>query len=136
MVAQNVWGFLHCQNPQSLLPHLQQALVVFQYALMIQVLLRAPHRSPSTSLCFHEMKGEKETCVAPHHPPYLHQVLLISCVLKVPELSGSKGETTVILWIGFPVQDPDLALLTAVPRVIVDQAPEDHLFLGLVHHFS
>jgi hypothetical protein len=136
MVAQSVWGFLHCQNPQNPLPHLQQALVVFQHALAMQVLLRAPLRNPSTSQCFHEMKGEEETFVAPHHPHYPHQVLLTSCVLKVPELSGSRGETTVILWIGFPVQDLDRALLAAAPRVIVDQAPEDHLFLGLVQHFS
>lgn len=132
MVAQSVWGFLHCQNPQNLLPHPQLAPVVFQYALMTQVLLRTLHQNPSTSLCFREMRGE----VAPRHPHFPHLDHLISCALKVLELSGSRGETTVMLWIGFPVQDPDQALLAVVLRIIVDQAPEDRLFLGLVHHFN
>jgi hypothetical protein len=103
---------------------------------MIQVLLKALRQNPAMNLCFHEMRGEVEIYVAPHHLHYPHLDHLINCVLKAPELSGSREETTVMLWIGFLVQDPDQALLAAVPRVTVDQAPEGHLFLGLVHHFN
>jgi hypothetical protein len=109
--------------------------VEFLYVAMMQVLLRALHQSLSMSLYCQEMKEEVETCVAPHHLHYPSLDLLISCVLKVLGWRGSKEGTTIMLQIGFPVQDPDLALLAVVLHVIVGPVPEGHLFLGLVYHF-
>jgi hypothetical protein len=91
MVVPSVWGFLHFQNQQSLLPHLQQALVEFQCVPTIPVLLRALHQNLFMSPYCHEMRGEVETYAVPHHLHYPHLDHLISCVLRVPAWRGSRG---------------------------------------------
>jgi hypothetical protein len=136
MVVPSVWGFLHFQNQQSHLPHLPQALVVCLYVPTIQVLHRVLCQSLSMSQCCHGMRGAVEKSVVHHHLHYLHLDHPISCVLKVPEWRGSRGETTVTLWIAFLVQDQDRAHLAAVLHVTVDPTPEGRLFQGLVHCFT
>lgn len=136
MVVPSVWGFLHFQNQQSHLHHLPQALVVFLYVPMIQVLHRTLRQSLSMSLCCHGMKGEVQTSVVHHHLHYLHPGRPISCVLKVLEWRGFRGETTTILQMVFLVQGQGRVRLAAILHVTVDPIPEGRLFLGLVHHFT
>jgi hypothetical protein len=136
MVVPSAWGFLHFQNQRSHLRHLPQALVLFLYVPMIQVLHRALHQSLSMSLCCHGMKGDAQTSVAHHRLHYLHLGHPISYVLKVPEWRGFRGETTIMLQMVFLVQGQDQARLAAVHHVTVDPIPGGHLFLGLVYHFT
>jgi len=74
--------------------------------------------------------------VVHHHLRYLHLGHPISCVLKVLEWRGFRGETTTILQMVFLVRGQGQVRLAAVLHVTVDPIPEDHLFLGLVPHFT